>query len=232
MRTLTLEFLQTYLRTHPRRQNQTTRLLVDFLLGSIAWLAKAARVSVVTTLFFLGNMSNPVVNRWGSNSIWYHFWYSDSIYAKQVSQDRILTQLLEIYLTYGLESHHLHFSNEYWYRKIGTSYPVDSYYRVVIITKEEVHMVTRHRFRKQANDVYKMRVWVLRYGKWWVINMYWFQPYKKRIIISRVPDKTPRNYIGVTSTAPTTSYQRLSALTALTTFDNLLSVCKRNMYVF
>ena len=65
----------------------------------------------------MGNMSNPTVNRWGSNSIWYHFWYADTIYAKQVNQDKIFSQLIDVYLIYGLESHYHHFNNAYWFRK-------------------------------------------------------------------------------------------------------------------
>ena len=177
-------------------------------------------------------MSNPVVNRWGPNSIWYHFWYSDKMYAKQASQDRIFSQLLETYLIYGLETQYSHFSNIYWFRKLKKHYPANSYYRSFIIRKELIGMETKHRVRFAVEDVYRMRTWILRYNKWFIINMYWFQPYKKRVVVGQKVNKVSRNYLSTKANKSSTVYRRLSALTNLTNTNTMLKLSKGVIYSF
>ena len=177
-------------------------------------------------------MSNPAVNRWGSNSIWYHFWYSDKNYAKQVNQDRIFSQLLETYLAFGVETHHSHFNNLYWYRRVKKKYPASAYYRSFVIRNELLGSETRHRVRITIKDVYRMRTWILRYNKWLVINMYWFQPYKKRAVVGRILSKVSRNYVSIENRMRTTVYRRLISLNSLTDTSRISTLKKNNTYLF
>ena len=177
-------------------------------------------------------MSNPTINRWGSNSIWYHFWYADTAYAKQVNQDKIFSQLIEIYLIYGLESHYHHFNNIYWFRKPRKCYPAHSYFRSLVLRKEAIGMETKYRLRVGVEDVYKMRIWILRYNRWFIINMYWFQPYKKRPVVGKIISKIPRNYVSLKKTTHTTSYQRLLGVLNLTNVSKLSVVQNNSVYVF
>lgn len=177
-------------------------------------------------------MSNPIINRLGSNSIWYHFWYSDTMYSSQIHQDKIFSKLLEVYLSFGIETHHRHFSNTYWFKNLKKSYPASSYYRYLTMKKTAVSEEISYRLRVEMHDVYRMRTWILRYGKWLIINMYWFQPYKKRIVAQKIINKTERNYISSTNEAKSTCYRRLISLKSLTNIKNFLEIKKNDVYIF
>jgi len=180
----------------------------------------------------VGNMSNPLINRWGSNLVWYNFWYSDKIYAKQVQQDRIFTKLLETYLTYGLETNYYRFGHRYWYRKTATAIPTAAYYRHTTIDRPSIKSATRLRLRNSMIDFYRMRVWILRYDKWLIINMYWFHPNKKKITRRMLQNKIEHDYISFHRSFKTTSYRRFFAICKLTNVHTLLQSAPSTFYTF
>jgi len=178
-------------------------------------------------------MSNPLINRWGSNLIWYHFWYSDKTYAKQVQQDRIFSKLLETYLTYGIETHHNHFMNLYWHKKIKKIVPVSSYYRHVTIRRPLIKLTTTFRLRNSMIDYYRMRIWILRYSNWIIINMYWFHPNKNKKMTQKIIQKNIEyDFITTTNNFKPTSYRRLMGLYNLTNFYSLNELTKNSQYNF
>jgi len=180
----------------------------------------------------LGNVSNPLINRWGSNLIWYNFWYSDNNYGKQVQQDRIFVKLLETYLTYGLENSQHRFSNKYWYRNKPKAVPVAAYYRYFIIDCLEVKFIIRLRLRCSMTDFYRMRVWILRYDRWLLINMYWFHPNKKKITLSTLQNKVEHDYLSTQPSFKTTAYRRFFTLHRLIDTRVLLEATNPAFYIF
>lgn len=181
----------------------------------------------------LGNMSNPLINRWGSNLIWYHFWYADKTYGKQVQQDRIFSKLLEMYLTYGIETHYNHFTSIYWYKKIKKNIPVTSYYRHVTITRPLIRITTTFRLRKSMIDYYRMRIWILRYSNWLIINMYWFHPNKNKKMVQKVIQKNiEHDFISTRNNLKPTSYRRLMGLYNLTNVYQLNKWGEQSFYTF
>ena len=178
-------------------------------------------------------MSNPLINRWGSNLIWYHFWYADKTYGKQLQQDRIFSKLLETYLTYGLETHHNHFSSLYWFKRSKKNIPTESYYRHVTIRRPLIKIVTTFRLRNSMTDFYRMRVWIMRYGNWLVINMYWFHPNKSRKVARKLIYKDKEyDYANTNNSFKSTTCRRLLSIYSLTNFYTLNSVTKQPHYVF
>lgn len=179
-------------------------------------------------------MSNPQINRWGSNLIWYNFWYSDRIYDKQVQQDRIFSQLLETYLTYGLESYSNRFGNLYWYKNSKLLILPGSYYRYATVRRPVVKIVTILRFRSSLKDQYRMRIWILRYSNWLVINMYWFHPNKnkKRKVTQLVRKKLAYDYISTDNIMHPTTYRRFVALRSFTHFKTFDNILEANYYNF
>jgi hypothetical protein len=179
-------------------------------------------------------MSNPLINRWGSNLIWYNFWYSDTFYAAQVQQDRIFSKLLETYLAYGIESHRNRFSNLYWYKQSKVIIPATSYYRYVTIRRPVVKVVTTLRMRNGVKDFYRMRVWILRYDKWMLVNIYWFHPdkNKKRKITQAIRKKLAYDYISTDNIMHATTYRRFKTLKDLVDFKTLNSVLDTHYYSF
>lgn len=181
----------------------------------------------------MGNMSNPLINRWGSNLIWYHFWYADKTYSKQVQQDRIFSKLLETYLTYGIETHHNHFTNLYWYKKVKNNIPVTSYYRHVTITRPLIKMITTFRLRNSMTDYYRMRIWILRYSNWLIINMYWFHPNKNKKMVQKIIQKNiEHDFISTRNNLKPTSYRRLMGLYNLTNVYKLNKLTDQSLYTF
>ena len=64
----------------------------------------------------MGNISSPVITRLGVNQFWYKHWYSDTMHADYLKQDKFLTKLIRLYLNYGLTYKSNLFIHEYWYK--------------------------------------------------------------------------------------------------------------------
>ena len=127
-------------------------------------------------------MSNPCINRWGLNAFWHHFWYSDSRYALNLQQDKIFTDLVQVYLTYGSNAQNSLFWNNFWYKtsKSPAHSGLQLYYRWLTVHNEALKMTTTYRLRLHSEETFQTRVSVLRFSSWWVINLYWFQPDKDK----------------------------------------------------
>jgi hypothetical protein len=129
---------------------------------------------------YMGNMGNTLLNRWGVNTFWQHFWYADKYYSKKIQQDEIFIKLINIYLYFGLESSKSFFFNNYWFSNLSFSSNQWRYFR---FAKHRHHLTsssTIYRLRVGPSDVLPMKIWLLRYDRWLIINAYWFQPTKKK----------------------------------------------------
>ena len=62
--------------------------------------------------------------------------------------------------------------------------------------------------------------------------MYWFQPYKKRVVVGQKVNKVSRNYLSTKANKSSTVYRRLSALTNLTNTNTMLKLSKGVIYSF
>jgi len=72
----------------------------------------------------------------------------------------------------------------------------------------------RYSLRQEADCVFPMKIWILKYSHWIVINQYWFQPLKKKR--QRGIKESPKHLDALNSAAPNQFGQ-------LRTFKTLLS---------
>jgi len=172
-------------------------------------------------------MSNPCLNRWGSSIYWSVFWYSDNYYAKNLQQDRIFEKLLNIYLFYGLQTKTTFFLSNYWFysktfntttlTKSLISSP-NNYYRWFEYFDSGLGKKFKDCLRIKTNDVYMMKLWILKFVNWIVINVYWFKPIKGKESDNRyqLKDRHSKDYtflsIGRKNTS--TNIHRLKTLTS------------------
>ena len=135
-------------------------------------------------------MSNPSVNRWGLNTFWHNFWYTDFQYSYNVQQDHIFTKLIHLFLFYGVNLTYNIFASSYWYAKQYSHLTINSYQRWIHRKPNQFGEILKYSLRVEADSIFLMKIWILRYGKWVVINQYWFQPLKKRAfkVITEDPD--------------------------------------------
>jgi len=125
-------------------------------------------------------MSNPSINRWGINTFWYSFWYSDNRYSDNLKQDSLFIKLLHLYLHHGVNSSSNFFANLYWYSKQFQSLQFPAYSRQLTFKNPLLQTQSSYSLRHKTVDVYPMKLWLLKYNNWVVINLYWFQPFKKK----------------------------------------------------
>lgn len=132
-------------------------------------------------------MSNPCLNRWGSSTFWSVFWYSDNYYAKNLQQDRIFEKLLNIYLFYGLQTKSTFFLSNYWFysksfnSNLSLKSPMtnlNNYFRWFEYYDSGLGKKFKDCLREKTTDVYMMKLWILKFVNWIVINVYWFKPIK------------------------------------------------------
>lgn len=176
-------------------------------------------------------MSNPCINRWGLNSFWHHYWYSDSRYASYLQHDDLALNLVQTYLTYGSNVDSKIFWNKYWFK---SSTPPQTphlarYYRWVTVNNKTLHTINTYRLRLSSEETFQMRASVLRLNSWLVVNLYWFQPDKnkrKRDRLAKLKSYTNSVLPWASSPAP------LIKLKALLTTSHLTSTRATNHYLF
>ena len=136
-------------------------------------------------LSYLGNMSNPLVNRWGANIYWSKLWYSDQNYTTNLKQDSVFIQLLKMYFMYGLQTPVNLFLLKYWYfsKKIDSKQNhltfTNKYYRRYSKNLALGEKDNSYTLRLATKDIFPMKVWIFKFQNWILLNFYWFQPLKK-----------------------------------------------------
>lgn len=171
----------------------------------------------------MGNMSNPSVNRFGLNTFWYKFWYSDNRYSATLSQDFIFEKLINIYLFYGLNNFKNIFYNSYWFYSSNKNISLTKYFRWVPAKQTEFGLNPEYRLRFTVTDIYPMKLWILRYGRWFIFNMYWFQPLKIKKFRSKRRRRSRLDQYRVTGGGLSTNLQRLKALVSYQLIRHLRS---------
>ena len=127
-------------------------------------------------------MSNPCINRWGLNSFWHHYWFSDTKYALNLQHDRLILELLQTFIKYGSNVHKLTFWNPFWYKKnIQPSNTNSNYlYRWVTMYSKSADTNSTYRLRKEGEEIFLARTSFLKLNSWLIVNFYWFQPDKSK----------------------------------------------------
>jgi len=166
-------------------------------------------------------MSSPTVNRWGLNTFWYHFWYSDRYYAKHVQQDNCFIKLVQLYIYFGLYTMKNFFVNNYWYHKALKPTNYRQYFRYLIVRNKVLHTETPYRFRREPKDVFPMKVWLMRYRGWLVLNVYWFQPFKPIKGKIRFGDISGYDTFPQHAVLPRTGVRRVKTLLTILLFKHL-----------
>lgn len=128
----------------------------------------------------MGNISNPCVNRWGINSFWSHYWYTDTKYNVFLKQDATLTLLLRTYLYYGTETTPNFWQDPFWHKSSNYSYKSELHYDCRWFIKHELDLgySIAYVIRNESAESFEARWTILRFNKWFVISASWFQPDK------------------------------------------------------
>jgi len=179
----------------------------------------------------MGNMSNPCINRWGLNSSWHHYWYSDSRYSQNLQQDKIIIELIHTYLTYGTNYTTSLFYNPFWYKTSLNNHSMNlsSYYRWIPMYSEILRTTSYYQFRLTSSEKFNTRISILKYDSWLVVNLYWFQP-----------DKTGKNRLKkaklrrptITPLLVEKSTSNLSKLNKLSLSSSIKKFNFKNTYTF
>lgn len=141
----------------------------------------------------MGNMGNPLINRWGVNLFWYNFWFVDKNYHLLIKQDTILSKLIYIFLNYGILLPKNIFTNKYWfYRKFDFknyfNYHNTKYFRIVNFKNATTNVSSFYFNRMKLKNIYQGKLWILRYQNWLIINYYCFRPVTGKILKKTIPD--------------------------------------------
>lgn len=162
----------------------------------------------------MGNMSNPCINRYGINTFWHHFWYSDTFYSKNLQQDTLFLKLINTYIFFGLYLPKNIFWNKFWYLNNYKNSNYMQYFRWFSVKNETLGSLTSYRLRKTVNDVYPMKIWILKFNNWIIINFYWFQPWKKKVnLTQKLINNSYDNFI-IESRKSYTNIKKLKLITS------------------
>ena len=169
----------------------------------------------------MGNMSNPSINRWGINTFWYSFWYSDTRYSENLKQDSLFIKLLNIYLYFGVNVSSNIFSNLYWYSKQSALLQFPLYSRQFVVKNPLLQTQSSYSLRQKTESIYPMKLLLLKYNNWVVINLYWFQPLKKKNIHLKSKSTNTRDLFMVPESQTMISIRKLKTLFSVNFFTKL-----------
>jgi hypothetical protein len=180
-------------------------------------------------------MSNPLVNRWGSNIYWSKLWYSDKNYTLNLKQDSIFINLLKIYFMYGLQTPKNLFVLKYWYftyvskNKLNHSYVQNKYYRRYTKNLSVAENQDSYNLRIVTKDVFPMKIWIFKFHNWILLNFYWFQPLKKSA--RKLSKRQPKTFslLQQNSLEVTSSLRRYKTFISKNLFQSFV---KQNYYKF
>jgi len=171
----------------------------------------------------IGNLNYPTLNRWGLNTFWPRLWFSDVNYSSTLHQDSIFEKLIKTYITYGLLLTKPFFLNSYWFvsrsRNVRLAYnsTITQSFRWSKYVSKSLNIGSVHRFRNSIIDLFFMKVSILRFDKWLILNFYWLRPYrkKKNVIATR---KIKKKFIDLQQTSNSSIKTNLTMVTKLKFF--------------
>jgi hypothetical protein len=132
------------------------------------------------------------------NLFWYNYWYSDQNKSFQIHQDNLINKLLYIYLNYGILKKS--FKNTYKFWNFSNLNAVHLYFeeenerllqyiRLAQYRNKVTTEIDILQFRVRRKNLHFTKFWILRYGKWLIINVYALQPLKKKFSFSVIKKK-------------------------------------------
>jgi len=174
-------------------------------------------------------MSNPSINRWGLNTFWHNFWYNDFNYAHSHNLDMAVSKLIHTFLFSGLTLSYNIFANDYWYSKKYEHLRIKGYHRWITRKPNKFGEILKFSLRKEADSVFLMKLWILKYGDWFIVNQYWFQPFKqkKRFFIKKNP-----SHLDSMTIINEASKNDIRRFKTLLTFDYLNKIFSKEYYSF
>lgn len=137
-------------------------------------------------------MSNPLINRWGSNLFWYSIWFTDKNSPLEIQQDFLINKLINTYIEYGLLAKKNIFLNTYWHfkKKIDLIEAQNSFnYKYVRMLEHKNKItteITKFSTRLKSKNLYTSKIWILKYQNWIVVNFYAYQPVTKKRRIKKI----------------------------------------------
>ena len=140
----------------------------------------------------MGNISSPLLNRWGINLFWHHFWYSRRDYNKKVQQDKLLITLINTYLIYGVELGRNPFVSATYHQLTLPCYNPSLYFRRTSVQSPETPITALKQSRVRYTSFYQARMSILRYGGWLVLVTQWFSPSKPLTFVPKGVDKNSK----------------------------------------
>lgn len=139
--------------------------------------------------FVIGNLSHPSVNRWGLNLFWYNLWYTDKNYSFWLHQDKLFTTFFSTYINYGLLYPTNFLTHKYWYndekKEPKNSYNQShnlKYFRIAKYKDPLTKIYEEYTARSNVQHIYVTKIWLLRYGSWFILNFYCFRPREVSLI--------------------------------------------------
>jgi len=174
-------------------------------------------------------MSNPSINRWGINTFWYNFWYSDNRYSENLKQDSLFLRLLNIYLYYGINNSTNIFANFYWYSSNFKKLMFSNYTRLLTFKNPLLGTKSSYELRQKTESIYPMKVWLLRYNNWIIVNLYWFQPFKKKHKNTRKNSKSSVDIFNITEESTSSTINRIKTILSA---SYLYKITQKSFYSF
>ena len=183
----------------------------------------------------LGNINNPCVNRWGINSFWSHYWYSDKRYNQFLQQDIMFTTLIKTYVYYGAEAPPRFLQDKMWYKRSNLLIENWLPYENRWYTKVEIDLgyTVAYILRRESPEIFETRWNILRFNKWVVFNVRWLQPNKTK---KKKRNKALTSGFTVNAKKSKTDTSKMSRIisrfSSSLKYTNFKSTCNKEDYIF
>lgn len=135
----------------------------------------------------MANISSPIVTRFGSKQLWHKHWYTDlnSHYSTILNSIKVIENLLEVYLNYGLDFTSNPLIRDYWVNsKFKGFSPLNNrwrWFRKMFYRNARVKFEYSYVIRRHSGEYFPFKLWVLRFSGWFIFLKSSFKPMKFKV---------------------------------------------------
>jgi hypothetical protein len=154
--------------------------------------------SLKDSYLYIGNTSNPVINRTGIVQPWATNYANSKSLSSKVKWVSLVAKLLSNYMSYGVNYNSNIFIHEYWYKKHKNFRSLPSriymqYFKRFFYTNNILSIEHSFLIRKKTKEFFYFRPWVLIHNNWFIFIVCWYKPPKPYVTSQQTTKKSALN---------------------------------------
>ena len=180
----------------------------------------------------MGNLANPLVNRWGLNLFWYNLWFKDKNFNLNNNLISIFKKIIIISLNFGFYFSKNIFISKYFYQSkfFSKNYLNNhylKYFKFINFKNKLLNIDSFFHKRLTIKNIYFSKIWILMFQNYIIFNIYSFKPLLKKKKKIKIFKPKKNFFIQNNKTTQSIIFKRLNLF-----FLKILKINLKINYIF